>query len=41
MSKQSWELHRIAGEPFEIGRQLGELARPAFDPYMQQSAAWR
>ncbi|SDI61829.1 Acyl-coenzyme A:6-aminopenicillanic acid acyl-transferase [Paraburkholderia steynii] len=41
MSKQGWELHRIAGEPFEIGRQLGELARPAFDAYMQQSAAWR
>ncbi|BFG76250.1 C45 family autoproteolytic acyltransferase/hydolase [Paraburkholderia terrae] len=40
MSKQGWELHRIAGEPFEIGRQLGELARPAFDAYMQQSAAW-
>ena len=41
MSKQGWELHRIAGEPFEIGRQLGELARPVFDAYMQQSAAWR
>lgn len=41
MSKQGWELHRIAGEPFEIGRQLGELARPMFDAYMQQSAAWR
>lgn len=41
MSKQSWELHRIAGEPFDIGRQLGELARPVFDAYMQQSAAWR
>jgi len=41
VSKQSWELHRIAGEPFDIGRQLGELARPVFDAYMQQSAAWR
>lgn len=41
MSKQGWELHRIAGEPYEIGRQLGELARPAFDAYMQQSAACR
>lgn len=41
MSKQGWELHRIAGEPYEIGHQLGELARPAFDAYMQQSAAWR
>ncbi|TXC84185.1 C45 family autoproteolytic acyltransferase/hydolase [Paraburkholderia azotifigens] len=41
MSKQGWELHRIAGEPYEIGRQLGELARPGFDAYMRQSAAWR
>jgi hypothetical protein len=41
VSKQSWELHRIAGEPFDIGCQLGELARPVFDAYMQQSAAWR
>ncbi|MBN3765269.1 C45 family peptidase [Burkholderia sp. Ac-20365] len=41
MSKQAWELHRIAGEPYEIGRQLGELARPVFDAYMQQSTAWR
>ncbi|ACC74302.1 C45 family peptidase [Paraburkholderia phymatum] len=41
MSKQGWELHRITGEPYEIGRQLGELARPAFDAYMRQSTAWR
>jgi hypothetical protein len=41
VSKQGWELHRIAGEPHEIGRQLGELARPVFDAYMQQSTAWR
>ncbi|MEX3931525.1 C45 family autoproteolytic acyltransferase/hydrolase [Paraburkholderia phymatum] len=41
MSKQGWELHRISGEPAEIGRQLGELVRPVFDAYMQQSAAWR
>jgi hypothetical protein len=41
VSKQGWELHRITGEPHEIGRQLGELARPVFDAYMQQSLAWR
>ncbi|WP_109481268.1 C45 family peptidase [Paraburkholderia sp. C35] len=41
MSKQVWELHRIAGGPFDIGRQLGELARPVFGAYMQQSDAWR
>jgi hypothetical protein len=41
VSKQGWELHRIAGELAEIGRQLGELARPVFDAYMQQSATWR
>lgn len=41
MSKQDWELHRIEGEPFEIGRRLGELARPVFDAYMEQSSAWR
>jgi len=40
VSKQDWELHRIAGEPHEIGRRLGELARPVLDGYMQQSAAW-
>jgi len=41
VSKQEWALHRIAGRPGETGRQLGELARPLFDAYMQQSAAWR
>ena len=41
MSKQDWALHRIAGAPAETGRRLGELARPLFDAYMQQSAAWR
>ncbi|WNC94016.1 C45 family peptidase [Paraburkholderia sp. FT54] len=41
MSKRGWALHRIAGEPYEIGSQLGVLARPVFDAYMRQSAAWR
>jgi hypothetical protein len=40
VSKQGWELHRIAGDAYEMGRQLGELARPGFDEYMEQSAAW-
>ncbi|KWI61080.1 C45 family autoproteolytic acyltransferase/hydolase [Burkholderia ubonensis] len=31
----------IAGTPFDIGVRLGELARPVFDAYMQQSSAWR
>jgi hypothetical protein len=31
----------IAGAPFDIGVRLGELARPVFDEYMQQSNAWQ
>ncbi|MBR8233388.1 C45 family peptidase [Burkholderia sp. AU42008] len=31
----------IAGTPFDIGVRLGELARPVFDTYMQQSSAWQ
>lgn len=31
----------VAGEPDEIGRALGALAKPAFDAYMAQSEAWR
>lgn len=31
----------IAGTPFDIGVRLGELARPTFDAYMQQSRAWQ
>lgn len=31
----------IAGAPFDIGVRLGELARPVFDAYMQQSSAWQ
>jgi hypothetical protein len=30
----------VAGDPAEIGRALGEFAKPVFDAYMQQSAAW-
>ncbi|MGU7772059.1 C45 family autoproteolytic acyltransferase/hydrolase [Burkholderia sp. MR1-5-21] len=30
-----------AGTPFDIGVRLGELARPVFDAYMQQSSAWQ
>ena len=30
----------IAGEPAEIGQALGLLAKPMFDAYMAQSAAW-
>jgi hypothetical protein len=31
----------ISGEPYEIGRRLGALARPVMDAYMEQSSAWR
>ncbi|WP_175921376.1 C45 family autoproteolytic acyltransferase/hydolase [Burkholderia latens] len=31
----------ITGTPFDIGVRLGELARPVFDAYMQQSSAWQ
>ncbi|WP_414448772.1 C45 family autoproteolytic acyltransferase/hydrolase [Burkholderia sp. 22PA0099] len=31
----------IAGTPYEIGRQLGELARPEMDAYRARSAAWQ
>ncbi|RQS74474.1 peptidase C45 [Burkholderia sp. Bp8963] len=31
----------IAGTPFDVGVRLGELARPVFDAYMQQSSAWQ
>lgn len=30
----------VEGDPSEIGRRLGELAKPVFDAYMAQSAAW-
>ncbi|AIP08434.1 peptidase C45 [Burkholderia pseudomallei MSHR338] len=31
----------VTGSPHDIGRQLGELARPAMDAYIAQSGAWR
>lgn len=31
----------VAGSPVEIGRALGALAKPVFDAYMLQSAAWK
>lgn len=40
-SKQGWDLFQVSGEPYEIGRRLGELARPVFADYMNQSAAWQ
>ncbi|WP_027798450.1 C45 family autoproteolytic acyltransferase/hydolase [Paraburkholderia dilworthii] len=35
------ELYEVSGEPYEIGYRLGELARPVFAGYMEQSSAWR
>ncbi|CAB3693074.1 C45 family autoproteolytic acyltransferase/hydolase [Paraburkholderia rhynchosiae] len=35
------KLHEVGGEPYEIGYRLGELARPVFADYMDQSSAWR
>jgi len=37
---QDLKLVRIAGTPESIGRELGVLAKPVFDAYMAQSAAW-
>lgn len=41
MSKQEWSLFQVSGEPYDIGYRLGELARPVFTEYMEQSSAWR
>ncbi|WGS52978.1 C45 family peptidase [Paraburkholderia sp. D15] len=41
VSKQDAKVIQVSGTPYEIGRQLGELARPVFDDYMDQSRAWR
>ncbi|PQV54953.1 C45 family peptidase [Paraburkholderia sp. BL21I4N1] len=41
VSTQETKIVQVGGEPFEIGRQLGELARPVFADYMEQSRAWR
>ena len=35
------KLYQVSGEPYEIGYRLGELARPVFAGYMEQSSAWR
>ncbi len=35
------ECFPIEGDSHEIGRRLGELARPHFDAYMAQSPAWQ
>lgn len=37
---QALKTIRMGGTPAAIGRQLGELARPVFAPYMAQSSAW-
>ncbi|RDK03389.1 C45 family autoproteolytic acyltransferase/hydolase [Paraburkholderia lacunae] len=34
-------LFQVAGEPYDIGYRLGELARPVFAEYMEQSGAWQ
>ncbi|HEX7936415.1 MAG TPA: C45 family peptidase [Paraburkholderia sp.] len=38
---QNLELYSLGGEPYEIGYRLGELARPVFAGYMEQSSAWQ
>lgn len=40
-SKQELSLFQVSGEPYEIGYRLGEIARPVFSAYMEQSNAWR
>jgi hypothetical protein len=40
-SKQQISLFHVSGKPYEIGYRLGELARPVFAEYMEQSRAWR
>ncbi|MFM0153080.1 C45 family autoproteolytic acyltransferase/hydrolase [Paraburkholderia sediminicola] len=40
-SKQDLSLFQVSGEPYDIGYRLGELARPVFTDYMEQSSAWR
>ena len=40
-SKQELSLFQVSGEPYEIGYRLGEIARPVFAGYMEQSSAWR
>jgi len=40
-SIRNLELFAVKGEPYEIGYRLGELARPVFSAYMEQSSTWR
>ncbi|RKE38719.1 acyl-CoA:6-aminopenicillanic acid acyl transferase [Paraburkholderia sp. BL23I1N1] len=40
-SKQDLSLFQVGGEPYGIGYRLGELARPVFAEYMEQSSAWQ
>lgn len=40
-SKQDLSVFQVGGEPYDIGYRLGELARPVFAGYMEQSSAWR
>jgi hypothetical protein len=40
-AKQELSLFQVSGEPYEIGYRLGEIARPDFAEYMEQSSAWR
>ncbi|WP_168790253.1 C45 family autoproteolytic acyltransferase/hydolase [Paraburkholderia aromaticivorans] len=39
-SKQGLSLLQVSGEPYDLGYRLGELARPVFADYMNQSNAW-
>ncbi len=41
VSRQHLSLFQVGGEPYDIGYRLGELARPVFADYMEQSSAWR
>jgi hypothetical protein len=40
-SRQDLNLFQVSGEPYEIGYRLGELAKPVFADYMDQSSAWQ
>ncbi|CAB3787250.1 hypothetical protein LMG28614_02458 [Paraburkholderia ultramafica] len=40
-SNRELSLFQLSGEPYDIGYRLGEIARPVFAGYMEQSSAWR
>jgi hypothetical protein len=40
-SEQGFSVFQVGGEPYDIGYRLGEIARPVFADYMEQSTAWR